>query len=160
MNKKGVYFLAFGALVFLGLFAVQGCDLGDLVQVKVPDGVRNAVGLADDDRVSLNAAELTFDQWSQWVEKENAAFIDQIGQAQERAAVLGSFLQLGLEQVSAASSTFPGGAVLVSALAGVGGLFLRQPGSRRREEKTREKAFKQGAEVGALLQHEKERDNG
>lgn len=160
MNKTAMSWYVAAAVVFLTLFLLQGCDLGSLVQVNLPQGVAQVID--EGDKVPLNDADRAYSLWVAWVEAQTAGLVEEIGRAREREAMIRSVFELGISQLGDLSSSFPGGALLVSALAGIGGVFVRQPGTRKREALLRASSFKQGAEVGALITEEKlsEGENG
>ena len=57
----------------------------------------------------------------------------------------------GLNALSEEVGNFPGGALLVGALGGLGGLFINKPGTRKRENKQKQIAYSHGVKAAKAV---------
>lgn len=130
MDRKSAFFLSSAAVVGLLVSVLQGCNLQDIVKVDVPDDVQVALGF--DARVPLGQAPVVKLQWIEYVERNTKELDREIGEGEDRFQVLSSLADTGIGLASAEASNIPGGGILVAALAGLGGLFIRKPGDRKR----------------------------
>ena len=127
-------------LAFIGMTALQGCNLASLVPVNVPPAVKTAVDLPQDERVTLDSADAVYEEWVAHVNLNTRKFETAIEDANERYIVLKQLTDIGL-----------GGAILLSGLSLLGGLFLKRPGEDSRVAKEKRDSYNKGIEVGATL---------
>jgi len=125
-------------LIGIGIFLVNGCDLGDIFRVKTP------APLVDDGlpaSMTLNEAEQRYGvrldgmvQWKEGIER-GWLFADTVGglAMQHAAPYLGPLL----------GPVAPIGTMLL------GWLFLRRPGDK--SKKDGEKAYNKGIDIGAKI---------
>jgi len=90
-------------------------------------------------------------EWIAWVDRQSARLEAEIGQAQERAAVIRSLTEMGISVGQDAASTLPGGALISTGLALMGGLFLKRPGDRKREQLEKEASYNAGLDQGRQI---------
>lgn len=145
-NRTGTVLLL-GALCFVLLgSALSACSLEDLVRVRVPEDVAEAIDSPTSIPVSQSGD--AWDDWQAWVERESERFAREIDRGQEIAGVIRSLTETGLRLGQDAASTLPGGAIISAGLAGLGGLFLRRPGDAKRERLEKEASYNAGLEKG------------
>jgi hypothetical protein len=158
MNKKAWFFIGLAVVVGGVLALLQGCDLGSLVKVDVPAPVSEAIGLPES--VSYANAEAAWNEWKLFVQINSDRMAAEIEAGRERFELLQSVANTGLEALTENASLVPGGGLLVGVLGGVGGLFIRRPGDKKRAQKERAEAFNHGmaAEHHRLEAVEKAKD--
>jgi hypothetical protein len=138
--------VAFGALTVL-----QGCNLASMVQVAVPPQVKEAVGIAPDEKVTLDEADMVFSDWVAYVESNTRKFEGAIEDANERYAVIKQITDIGVGVATENVGGVPGGAVLLSVLSLIGGIFLKRPGEDARVAKEKRDSYNKGIEVGSSI---------
>ena len=144
-----------GALAMFGLsvamialsLGVSGCQLDQIIKVNVPRDVQAAI--SSDEKVPLADSPLLWEQWSSYVSMNTEALKARIGDADGQYRMVSSLTSMGLETAGAAASTLPGGAFIVAGLTGLGGLFLKRPGTDKMVQKEKEDSFNKGLEVGS-----------
>lgn len=151
MDKRFYLFGGLALVAGLTVSALQGCDLKSLVSVHVPPGARAALNIPADQEITYAEAGAVFGQWQQFVERETADLSESIEGAQERYALLQSVADTGLNALSDEVSSFPGGALLVGALGGLGGLFLNKPGTRKKENRQKQVAYAHGVQAAKAV---------
>ena len=132
-HKRASIFGAAALLAASAVAALQSCDLADLVQVNVPPGVRQSLDIPADERVSLGDAGYVWEDWSAYVERESIRFSRELVEARERFELVASITNMGLSALEGHIVGVPFGPFLLAGLGGLGGLFLKRPGDRRRE---------------------------
>lgn len=128
---------------------LSACQVQDLVRVDVPAGVQEAIEV--EPRISLAESGLAWEEWAAWVERNSARFSDEIDAGEETAGLIASLTATGLSLGQDAASTLPGGALISTGLALMGGLFLKRPGDKRREAAERDESFQAGLEKGRTI---------
>lgn len=135
---------------FLLLASVlQACQLQDLVKVDVPPAVAEAI--QTEDRVSVTDSADVWEEWVAWVDRQSERLKASIGEGQERAAVIESLTSMGIQLGQDAAGTLPGGALISTGLALMGGLFLKRPGDRKREQLEKEASYQAGLDKGQRI---------
>lgn len=151
-NKKATAFIVSAVLVLLLASAVSGCAMDDIVQVDVPKAVAEAVQV--DERISYADAVVAWDDWIAYVERESARFSDEIDKGAEIVGILQTLGSTGIAFGQEASAALPGGAMLSTGLALLGGLFLRKPGTDKEISGEKESSFNAGIEKGRQMAEE------
>lgn len=128
---------------------LSACQVQDLVRVDVPAGVQEAIEV--EPRISLAESGPAWEEWAAWVERNSARFSDEIDAGEETAGLIASLTATGLSLGQDAASTLPGGALISTGLALMGGLFLKRPGDKRREAAERDESFQAGLEKGRAI---------
>jgi hypothetical protein len=136
---------------FIGMVALQGCNLASLVPVNVPPAVKTAVNIPQDDRVALDSADAVYEEWVAYVNLNTRKFETAIEDANERYLVLKQLTDIGLKTAGEHASGIPGGAILLSGLSLLGGLFLKRPGEDALVAKEKRDSYNKGLEVGATI---------
>ena len=135
---------------FLLLTAVlQACQLQDLVKVDVPPAVVDAI--QTEKRVSVADSMDVWHEWIAWVDRQSDRLEASIGEGQERAAIIESLTDMGIQLGSDAANTLPGGALISSGIALMGGLFLKRPGDKKREEVEKQASYQAGLDKGQRI---------
>jgi len=128
---------------------LSACQLEDLVRVDVPAGVQTAIEV--EPRISLAESGPAWDEWVAWVERNSARFSDEIDAGEETAGLIASLTATGIALGQDAAGGLPGGALISTGLALMGGLFLKRPGDKAKEQTEKEDSFKAGLEKGQKL---------
>lgn len=145
-KNRGLTYSFFAlALAVLFVAAASGCQLEDLVKFDTPQDVQTAIGV--DPSVPVSQADIVWDDWQAYVERNTERLQAEIEGGRDRAAVLLSFVNTGMQAASGPISTLPGGAFMVGGASLLTGLFLKRPGDRRREEEAISKAVKEATEA-------------
>tara|TARA_R110001592_G_scaffold103047_1_gene290367 strand:- start:981 stop:1451 length:471 start_codon:yes stop_codon:yes gene_type:complete len=145
MNPKAWFFIGFAVVVAGFVSLLQGCDLATFVRVKVPAAVQEAIGVPDS--VSYAEAESAWNEWKLFVQINSDRMASEIEAGRERFELLQSVANTGLEALGENASLFPGGGLLVGVLGGVGGLFVRRPGDKKKMVQAVQKGFQEGVSV-------------
>jgi|TARA_R100000084_G_scaffold109282_1_gene75405 hypothetical protein len=128
-NKIPTLCITLAAVVLLLASSLAGCNLQDIVSVKVPEGVQAAI--KTNGKVPLSEADDRWAEWVAWVDRQSGEFSSQIDKGRETAAVITALTNTGIQFGTEASSSLPGGALIGSGLALLGGLFIRKPGDKK-----------------------------
>ena len=140
MNGPKIYFIAAGSILLVCL-ALSGCNLRSMVSVDTPQGVAQAIGIED---ATLDDAPQIVSDWAAFVGSNNKQLGAAISDAESRYVALSSVADLGLEAAAAGTSTLPGGALLLSVLTGLGGLFMNKPGAADTLRQQKEDSYNAG----------------
>jgi hypothetical protein len=138
-------------VAFVGMMALQGCNLASLISVNVPPAVKTAVDIPNDERVSLDVADTVWEDWIAHVNSNTRKFESAIDDANERYAVIKQLTDIGLKAAGEQASGIPGGTILLSGLSLLGGLFLKRPGEDALVAKEKRDSYNKGLEVGATI---------
>lgn len=128
---------------------LSACGIQDLVRVDVPAGVQEAIEV--EPQISLAESGPAWEEWAAWVERNSARFSDEIDAGEETAGLIASLTATGLSIGQDAASTLPGGALISSGLALMGGLFLKRPGDKAKERAGKEDSYNAGLEKGQAI---------
>jgi hypothetical protein len=145
-NQRAAWIIVGAFAVLLLTSALAACQVEDWVKVKVPTGVQQAIETEPSIPVSQTEAE--WNRWVAYVERESDRFANAIEQGKQTSEVIRTLTAVGIQIGQDAASTLPGGALLSSGLALLGGLFLRRPGDATREAKEKEASYNAGLERG------------
>ena len=141
-NKKATTMIVSVAL-FLGIaMTVQGCGLQKMVKFEVPAEVSTAIDV--DQKQTLAEAQDVWEDWQAYVEKNSKRLSRSIEDANKRFELISSITEMGLSVAKDNASIFPGGAMLVSGLTLMTGLFLKRPGEDKKVQLEKEQSFKAG----------------
>jgi hypothetical protein len=150
-NKNGVLIGIVTAVMFLVLMTANGCNLQSFVKVDVPPEVKEVVDIPTGETITLDEAQAVWDDWQFYVESNSMRFQRAVKDAEDRYAVLVQITDLGIGAIGDASNGIPGGALLMSGLGLLTGLFLKRPGEDQRVAKEKEKSYNAGIAIGADL---------
>lgn len=140
-------FIAFAALMF-----VQGCQLRSLVKVDVPRDIRASLDVDDLDKpITLAEVDQIWEDWNLYVQSNTARFTAAIKESEERYIVLQQLTDLGLGAAQQGLGGLPGGALLLSGLSLVTGLFLKRPGEDSRVSQEKQASYNAGIALAAKL---------
>jgi len=131
-NRGLAYSAAALALVTLVISVASGCQLEDLVQFDTPRDVQSAIDV--EETVPVSQADIVWEEWQAYVQRNTSRLQIEIEGGRERAAVLLSFVDMGIAAASGPISTLPGGAFMVGGLSLLTGLFIKRPGDKKREQ--------------------------
>ena len=144
-TKRATTFVAAAVLAACVVATLKGCNLASLVAVDVPPGVREALAVPEGEAVTLADAGDVWALWNQWCERESIRLAREIGNAQERYDVLSGLTSMGLQALEGQAAGIPFGPFLLAGLGGLGGLFLKRPGDKKREQLREVAAYRAGA---------------
>lgn len=128
---------------------LSACQIQDLVRVDVPDGVQKAIEV--EPRISVSDSGAAWEEWVAWVDRNSSRFSDEIDRGQETAGLIASLTQTGIALGQDAASTLPGGALISTGLALMGGLFLKRPGDKAKERAEADKSYTAGLLKGRKI---------
>ena len=151
METEGIgrTLLALGAAASIALFALAGCQVGDVVQANVPQAVRKVV--PSEPRVSFNEAKVVYADWRASVERTAEQFQSELDRKAELVSLLSSLTNDALLVGVPVLESLPGGGLLATGLVGFGAWFLRSPGTDKRLAREKEASFNKGLEEGRTL---------
>ena len=141
-NRRASIAIVSSIGVLLLASVLSACQISDLIHVDVPKGVATAID--SEPSISVSDSSAAWDDWQAYVERESRRFADEIDRGQEFAGVIRSLTDTGLSIGQDAASTLPGGAIIGSGLALLGGLFLKRPGDKRREAVEKDVSYREG----------------
>lgn len=142
-NATGVLILAVMVAAALGLTLASGCTLSDVVKVNVPPAVREVTNTKTK-QVSLSRAPRVRERYINEVTANLDEFDTSIEQASAFRDLAASLLNTGLSAGQGALAGVPGGAFLLAALGGLGGLFLKKPGTDALVNKEKQASYNAG----------------
>jgi hypothetical protein len=169
-NKTAIALFVTAAIAFFGLSMAGGCDLRDMVRVKVPDKTQQA--LNQKSQVTLRQAEPLYEDYMAWAQNaaqqkinEVEAYIASLNRAGDEFAenieqgwqwydLASSITNMGVTALIAGVESAPGipapiGGLLVAALAGGARIATKRPGTSRLVQQEKEDSYNKGREVGA-----------
>lgn len=154
MNARIATMIAITMTVITALFMAQGCDLRSMTKLEVPPDIKGLIaqGPEDVDReYTLAEVDFVVTEWRSYVDRNNGYILAAVKDAEERYALAGSLIDLGVGIGTEAASTLPGGAIIVSGLTLLTGLFMKRPGEDKRVSKEKEDSYNAGLEEGRRL---------
>lgn len=146
-NKTALLMGGLTVALTAGFVFMSGCNLGDLVTVKVPSGVQHATNTSA--TVSLNESTYVFESWAHFVESNTDQFSNNIESANLVWGTLSSAVNIGMDSAQGPLSALPGGAMVLSGLTLLTGLFLDKPGTAKRTSQEKEKSYNAGIKAGS-----------
>jgi hypothetical protein len=145
LSTSHVVYLVGLLLLALVLASCAGIDLGDIVKVKTPNAVQQTTGLRS--TLSLNEAEVEYQNWFNQVQATGAQWKSNIQRAGEVRGLLGQLTLSALDTVGPTVAGVPVLGPALPALTGIVGLFIGS--GRLRKEK--EASFNKGLETGRAM---------
>lgn len=153
-NKAGTALAASAIVLLIVLLLAAGCSLADIVRVRAPVEVQAVVGVPP--QVTLSDAGRVLAEYRAKVQAEfnarsaaGAAFAERIESGWQFVGFAQSFLQAGASEAGAAGlAALPGGALALSALTFLSGLFFKRPGTSELVRREKEESYNKGIEVG------------
>ena len=149
-DNRNAVLLACSTLILLGVVSgAAGCSLQDLIKFDVPAGVQAATDSPE--RASLADAQFLWSEWQSFVDRESNELAKSVGDANERYEVLSNLTSMGIEALTVQAGQIPGGAILVTGLSLLTGLFLKKPGTDKAVAGEKENSYNAGIESGKKL---------
>jgi len=145
LSTRHYVYLVGMLLMVLVLASCAGIDLGDLVKVRTPNAIQQTTGLRA--TLSLNEAEIEYQNWFNQVQTTGAQWKSKIQRAGEVRGLLGQLTLSALDTVGPTVAGVPVLGPTLPALTGIVGLFIGS--GRLRKEK--EASFNKGLEKGSDL---------
>ena len=145
MDRRAVIFISVAALGAFALAALGACNLQDFVEVDIPKGARAALGIPIDERITVADSEQIWTDWLDWVDRESVRLSREIDEGWHRYEVMSDLASMGFDALEGQVAGVPFGPFIVAGLGGLGGLFLKRPGDRKREQNREVAAYRAGA---------------
>src|SRR5690606_30196279 len=117
----------FAFMVFA--IAASGCTLGDVVRVRVPEGMRQALNASAS--VTYNQSAILAAQWDAWVTATAEQFASSRDTAGFFVDVGAMLINVGAQESQGALAAIPGGAAIGTLVAYIAGVVTRKPGDRK-----------------------------
>lgn len=137
-NSAGASILGVAlALMVMGT-VMKGCAWEDMIKVPVPREIQKAQGVPA--TVPLSEATRIFQAQTDAMQ----AFAKSIEGGYKLMGTLQSFFTAAISQVGTA---FPGVGMLLPVLMGVGGVFIKGPGTAREKDKSYTRGLREGEEL-------------
>lgn len=152
LSRNIPFFAMLAATLFIGgfLFAAQGCDLRSMVQVDVPPPVLEAIAPEDlEGGITLADAERVWEDWTTYVQANTERLRVAIDDANDRYYALASIIDTGVSILGDHAGAFPFGAVVMSGMGVLTGLFLKRPAEDKRVASEKEASYRAGLAKGA-----------
>ena len=130
-------------------FVASGYLATDLISVDVPKDVLEATG--HEGKVSLTEVPDVWDDWQAYVEKNTKRLESETDKSYELLGFINTATDVAISGASQAAPAFPGGALLIGALGGAAGLFMKKPGTDRAIAKEKEASYNAGISKAETL---------
>tara|TARA_R100001443_G_scaffold46328_3_gene59218 strand:+ start:675 stop:1136 length:462 start_codon:yes stop_codon:yes gene_type:complete len=144
MDRRALLIISLTVISALAFTSIEGCDLKQAIKLDTPSQVDEALAL--EGRQTLADADMIWHRWEEFVSRTTLALSDSIEDSENRYEVIRSLVSTSLDALGNSSASFPGGLMITSALAALGGLFLNKPGAKKREYAARAEGYRQGLE--------------
>jgi len=149
-ENRNAVMLACATLILLGVASgAAGCSLQDLIKFDVPPAVSQVTDAPE--RASLSDAQFIWDEWQKHVDSASNQLAKSVGEANERYEILSNLTSMGVEALSVQAGQFPGGAILVTGLSLLTGLFLKKPGTDKAVAGEKENSYNAGISAGKKM---------
>ena len=127
---------------------LQACQLQDIIKFDVPPAVADAV--ETEPKVPVSQSERVWEDWVAWVDSRATGSSSR--SARVRRGWRGRVADEHGDPAGPRRSEHPpGGALISTGLALMGGLFLKRPGDRKREEMEKEASYQAGLDKGQRI---------
>jgi len=134
------------------LVSAQGCDLQSMVKVDVPPPVIEAIAPDDlEGDITLADAQRVWEDWTNYVQTNTERLRSAIDDANDRYYALASIIDTGVSILGDHAGAFPFGAVVMSGLGVLTGLFLKRPAEDKRVASEKEASYNAGLKTGANI---------
>ena len=144
-QHRGLAYSGLGLLMAVLFVSIANvCQLEDIVRFDTPADVQEAIKV--EASVPMSQADMVWEEWQAYVKRNTDRLQLEIVNGRERAAMLLSFVDMGVQAASGPLSTLPGGAFLVGGLSLLTGLFLKRPGDKKREQAAIDKAVQEASQ--------------
>jgi len=145
-NKSAILTFLVLATVSTALIWGQGCQVEDMIQVQMPEGVQQ--GAEVEETVPLSQVKYVVEDWRHFFRMNTWKLEDNVERAQLMADVINSLLNIGLSEAGGIASVVPGGAIAMGALSYFFGLYRKQPGSDKVVAKEKMDSYNKGHDDG------------
>lgn len=147
----GLFGLSIAAFALMGV--AQGCDIQRWIAFHPPNEVVLALDLPEG-KLTMAEANKVWNDWSYYVSSNTEALKIAIEDTNKKYDFIASLLNTGIGFLQGAAPSFPGGALIVSLLAGGGGLLLKRPGEDARVAAEKQASYNKGLEIGQQIAKE------
>ena len=141
-NKIGLSIMGFVAAGFIAAAGLNGCKITDFVKVKVPIEVQRVLNVPP--KVILTDAPDLLKEYAREFKRGGEKFVKEIARGY---AWVGFIAAAGTTTLELGKSTIPGGAVGLSALSLIAGIFIKGPGTSKEKNKSFNKGLLEGQSI-------------
>lgn len=143
MKTRTIIVSLLALAVSMSLAACAGFDMGDIVHVKTPNGIQKTQGLPR--TISLNEAEDEYQAWFDTVQRDGAAWRNNIERANEIRGILGQLAMTGLDELGPTIMGIPVIGPLAPGLGMLATYFIGAGNVRKQKEKSYNAGIDKGA---------------
>lgn len=152
-NKYAIGMFGLAAVTFVLMGVAQGCNVQSWVPFHPPVEVAQALDLPEG-KMTLAEADKVWKDWGYYVSSNTEALKVAVEDSNRMYDFISSMLNTGLGVIQGAAPSFPGGALILSLIAGGGGLLMKRPGEDKRVAAEKEDSYNAGIEVGKKIAEE------
>lgn len=138
-NKIGLSIVGFIAAGFIAAAGLNGCKITDFVKVNVPVEIQRVLGAPP--KIILTDAPNLLKEYAREFKRGGEKFVKEIARGYAWVGVIASISTTSLEL---GKSTIPGGAVGLSALSLIAGIFIKGPGTAKEKNSSFNKGLAEG----------------
>jgi hypothetical protein len=129
-NKVSGSFFGVAILAAFAMAGVQGCSLGEWVQMRVPLAVQEQLQLPAS--IAVDHGEIVIADHKAAFKRSHGQLVQNYDDAMFWKDLAAMGVNVGIAQGQGILTTLPGGAIGVTLLGTLGGLFLSKPGERKK----------------------------
>lgn len=152
-NRYSIGLFALTAAGFVLMSVAQGCNIQSWIPFHPPSDVVQALDLPEG-KLTLAEANKVWADWQYYVSSNTEALKVAVEDSNRTYDFIASLVNTGMGLIQGAAPSFPGGALLLSVLAGGGGLLLKRPGEDARVSAEKQASYNKGLETGKMLAEE------
>lgn len=141
-NKIGLSILGFILAGFIAAAGLNGCKITDFVKVRVPVEIQRVLNVPP--KIILTDAPDLLKQYALEFKRGGEKFVKEIARGYAWVGVLAALSTTTLEL---GKSTIPGGAIGLSALSLIAGIFIKGPGTAKEKNASFNKGLSQGQAI-------------
>lgn len=141
-NKIGLSIVGFILAGFIAAAGLNGCKITDFVKVRVPVEVQRVTGSPS--KVILTDAPDLLKEYAREFKRGGEKFVKEIARGY---AWVGFISAISTTSLELGKSTIPGGAVGLSALSLIAGIFIKGPGTAKEKNASFNKGLSEGQSI-------------
>jgi len=157
-NKTSLGLFGLAAVTFVLMGVAQGCNVQSWIPFHPPVEVVQALDLPEG-KMTLAEADKVWRDWQYYVSTNTEALKVAVDDSNKVYDFVASLLNTGMGLVQGAAPSFPGGALILSLIAGGGGLLLKRPGEDARVAAEKQDSYNKGIEIGKQIAEELMKSN-
>jgi len=152
-NKYSLGLWGLTVAAFLVMGVAQGCNVQSWIPFTPPTEVTQALDLPEG-KLTLAEANKVWADWQYYVSSNTEALKIAVEDSNRTYDFIASLLNTSMGLIQGAAPSFPGGALLLSVLAGGGGLLMKRPGEDAKVAAEKQDSYNKGIEVGKQIAEE------